>query len=105
MKHYILNCICAALITLLFTLSFKFTPYQTLILYFVMLTSFEIRNFIDNNKKQWRTMKYFIYTIVKYLIAIMAAIMFCSFWASTNFEIGVITLLTFIYVSILDLKD
>lgn len=52
MKHYILNCICAALITLLFTLSFKFTPYQTLILYFVMLTSFEIRNFIDNYKKQ-----------------------------------------------------
>lgn len=51
MKHYILNCICAALITLLFTLSFKFTPYQTLILYFVMLTSFEIRNFIDNYKK------------------------------------------------------
>lgn len=47
MKHYILNCICAALITLLFTLSFKFTPYQTLILYFVMLTSFEIRNFIE----------------------------------------------------------
>lgn len=52
MKHYILNCICAALITLLFTLSFKFTPYQTLILYFVMLTSFEIINFIDNYKKQ-----------------------------------------------------
>lgn len=52
MKHYILNCICAALITLLFTLSFKFTPYQTLILYFVMLTSFEIRNFIENYKKQ-----------------------------------------------------
>ena len=51
MKHYILICICAALITLLFTLSFKFTPYQTLILYFVMLTSFEIRNFIDNYKK------------------------------------------------------
>ena len=52
MKHYICNCICTALITLLFTLSFKFTPYQTLILYFVMLTSFEIREHIDNYKKQ-----------------------------------------------------
>lgn len=50
MIHSILNCICAGLITLLFTLSFKFTPYQTLILYLVMLISFEIRNFIDNNK-------------------------------------------------------
>lgn len=52
MKHYILNCICAGLITLLFAISFKFTPFQNLMLYFVMLTSFEIRNFIDNNKKQ-----------------------------------------------------
>lgn len=52
MKHYILNCICAGIITLLFAISFKFTPYQTLILYFVMLTSFEIREHIDNNKKQ-----------------------------------------------------
>lgn len=52
MKHYILNCICAGLITLLFTLCYKFTSYQTLLLYFVMLTSFEIREYIDNNKKQ-----------------------------------------------------
>lgn len=52
MKHYIIICICAGIITLLFTLSFKFTPYQTLILYFVMLTSFEIREHIDNYKKQ-----------------------------------------------------
>lgn len=50
-------------------------------------------------------MKDIIYTIVKYLIAIMAAMMFCSLWAKTDFEVGVITLLTFIYVSILDLKD
>lgn len=50
MGHYILNCIWAGLITLLFTLMFKFTPSQTLILYFVMLTCSEIREFIDNNK-------------------------------------------------------
>lgn len=98
MKHYILNCICAALITLLFTLSFKFTPYQTLILYFVMLTSFEIRNFIDNNKKT-------LYIIFKFLFCIFASMVLSKLWANTNFEIGVITLLTFIYVSILDLKD
>lgn len=50
MGQYILNCIWAGLITLLFTLLFKFTPSQTLILYFVMLTSSEIREYIDNNK-------------------------------------------------------
>lgn len=52
MIHSILNCICVGIITLLFTLLFKFTPSQTLILYLVMLTSFEIRNFIDNNKSK-----------------------------------------------------
>ena len=50
MKQYIGNCLWAGFITLLFTVLFKFTPYQTLILYFVMLTSFEIREFIDNYK-------------------------------------------------------
>lgn len=52
MKNYIGNCIFAGLITLLFTVLFKFTSYQTLILYFVMLTSFEIRDFIDKNNKK-----------------------------------------------------
>lgn len=52
MKQYIGSCICAGLITLLFTVCFQFTPYQTLILYFVMLTSFEIREYIDNYKNK-----------------------------------------------------
>lgn len=52
MKQYIGNCIWAGFITLLFTVLFKFTPYQTLILYFVMLTSFEIREFIDKNNNK-----------------------------------------------------
>lgn len=51
MKNYIGNCIFAGLITLLFTVLFKFTAYQTLFLYFVILTSSEIRDFIDNYKK------------------------------------------------------
>ena len=50
MKQYIGKCIWAGLITLLFTVLFKFTPFQTLLLYFVMLTNFEIRDYIDNNK-------------------------------------------------------
>ena len=52
MKQYIGNCIWAGLLTLIFIVYFQFTPYQTLILYFVMLTSFEIRNFIDNYKNK-----------------------------------------------------
>lgn len=51
MKNYIGNCIFAGLITLLFTVLFKFTVYQTFLLYFVILTSSEIRDFIDNYKK------------------------------------------------------
>lgn len=51
MKNYIGNCIFAGLITLLVTVLFKFTAYQTLLLYFVILTSSEIRDFIDNYKK------------------------------------------------------
>lgn len=52
MKQYIGNCIWSGLLTLIFTVCFQFTPYQTLILYFVMLISFEIRNFIDNYKNK-----------------------------------------------------
>lgn len=52
MKQYICNCIVAGLLTLFFTVCYKFTPFQNLILYFVMLTSFEIRGYIDNNKKK-----------------------------------------------------
>lgn len=52
MKQYITNCIWAGLIALIFTVLFKFTPYQTLILYFVILTSSEIRDFIDNYKNK-----------------------------------------------------
>lgn len=51
MKNYIGNCIFAGLITLLFTVLFKFTSYQSLLLYFVILASSEIRDFIDNYKK------------------------------------------------------
>ncbi len=50
-------------------------------------------------------MKDIIYRIVKYLFTIIVAIILCNFWASTTFEIGVITLLTFIYITLLDMKD
>lgn len=52
MKNYITNCIFAGLITLLITVLFKFTAYQTFLLYFVILTSSEIRDFIDNYKNK-----------------------------------------------------
>lgn len=50
-------------------------------------------------------MKKTLYKAIPYLFGIIASIFFSYLWANTNFEIGVITLLTFIYVSILDLKD
>lgn len=52
MKQYITNCIVVGLLALIFTICFKLTSYQTLLLYFVMLTSFEIRDFIDNYKNK-----------------------------------------------------
>lgn len=50
-------------------------------------------------------MKKTLYIIFKYLFCIFASIILSHLWATTNFEAGVITLLTFIYVAILDLKD
>jgi len=50
-------------------------------------------------------MKKTLYIIFKYLFCILASMVLSKLWANTNFEIGVITLLTFIYVSILDLKE
>jgi len=50
-------------------------------------------------------MKKTLYIIFKFLFCIFASMVLSKLWANTNFEIGVITLLTFIYVSILDLKE
>lgn len=47
-------------------------------------------------------MKKCIYTIFKFLFCIFASMLLSHLWATTKFEVGVITLLTFIYVEILD---
>lgn len=47
-------------------------------------------------------MKKGIYIIFKFLFCIFASMLLSHLCATTNFEVGVITLLTFIYVTILD---
>ena len=42
--------------------------------------------------------------IVIYLIATIGAVALCNLWASTKYEAGVITMLTFIFVAILSKK-
>ena len=50
-------------------------------------------------------MKKTLYIIIKNLLSMIGSITLSFLWASTKFEVAIITLLTFIYVSILDLKD
>ena len=50
-------------------------------------------------------MKRTLYLVMKNLLSMIGSITLSFLWASTKFEVAIITLLTFIYVAILDLKD
>lgn len=52
MKKYIFKYFCIGLITLLFTICFQFTSFQTLVIFFVILTNWDITDFIDKNNNK-----------------------------------------------------
>lgn len=50
MKKSIFKYICIGLITLLLTICLKLTSFQTLVMYILIRTNWDITDFIDNNK-------------------------------------------------------
>ena len=50
-------------------------------------------------------MKKTLYKAMPYLLGIIASTFFSNLWATTNFEAGIITLLTFIFIAIVNLRN